>query len=87
MRFQTDSVPLLPAARALKTELTTEKLADTIFPYLTAVEDDKLAAQTFTMYVKNCPIVAVSGCDRRRKIPRPPKVVDLAVVRSSPQCP
>lgn len=33
---------------ALKTNQTTEDLADTIFPYLTAVEGLKLAAQGFT---------------------------------------
>jgi mercuric reductase len=37
---------------ALKARLTTEELADTIFPYLTAVEGVKLAAQAFTMDVK-----------------------------------
>ena len=34
-------------AMALKAALTTEELADTIFPYLTAVEGVKLAAQAF----------------------------------------
>ncbi len=37
---------------ALKAGLTTEELADTIFPYLTAVEGVKLAAQTFRKDVK-----------------------------------
>lgn len=37
---------------ALKAGLTTEELADTIFPYLTAVEGVKLAAQTFKKDVK-----------------------------------
>jgi len=37
---------------ALKAGLTTEELADTIFPYLTAVEGVKLAAQGFTKDVK-----------------------------------
>jgi mercuric reductase len=37
---------------ALKASLTTEELADTIFPYLTAVEGVKLAAQTFKKDVK-----------------------------------
>jgi mercuric reductase len=37
---------------ALKARLTTEELADTIFPYLTAVEGVKLAAQTFKKDVK-----------------------------------
>jgi len=33
---------------ALKAGLSIEELADTIFPYLTAVEGLKLAAQSFT---------------------------------------
>ena len=37
---------------ALKAGLTTEELADTIFPYLTAVEGVKLAAQAFNRDVK-----------------------------------
>ena len=37
---------------ALKTALTTAELADTIFPYLTAVEGVKLAAQAFKKDVK-----------------------------------
>jgi mercuric reductase len=37
---------------ALKAGLTTAELADTIFPYLTAVEGVKLAAQGFTKDVK-----------------------------------
>ena len=37
---------------ALKADLTTEELAETIFPYLTAVEGVKLAAQTFKKDVK-----------------------------------
>ncbi len=37
---------------ALKASLTTEELADTIFPYLTAVEGVKLAAQSFKKDVK-----------------------------------
>ena len=37
---------------ALKASLTTGELADTIFPYLTAVEGVKLAAQTFKKDVK-----------------------------------
>ncbi len=37
---------------ALKAHLTTEELADTIFPYLTAVEGIKLAAQSFKKDVK-----------------------------------
>lgn len=37
---------------ALKVELSTENLADTIFPYLTAVEGIKLAAQAFKKDVK-----------------------------------
>ncbi len=37
---------------ALKAGLGTEELADTIFPYLTAVEGIKLAAQAFTKDVK-----------------------------------
>jgi mercuric reductase len=37
---------------ALKASLTTEALADTIFPYLTAVEGLKLAAQGFRKDVK-----------------------------------
>ncbi len=37
---------------ALKAGLTTEELADTIFPYLTAVEGVKLAAQAFRKDVK-----------------------------------
>lgn len=41
------------AVMALKAGLTTEDLADTIFPYLTAVEGLKLAAQTFKRDVKN----------------------------------
>jgi len=36
----------------LKADLTTEELAETIFPYLTAVEGVKLAAQTFKKEVK-----------------------------------
>jgi mercuric reductase len=39
-------------AMALKAHLTTEELADTIFPYLTAVEGVKLAAQAFKKDVK-----------------------------------
>jgi mercuric reductase len=39
-------------AMALKARLTTEELADTIFPYLTAVEGVKLAAQAFRKNVK-----------------------------------
>jgi mercuric reductase len=39
-------------AMALKAGFTTEELADTIFPYLTAVEGVKLAAQTFRKNVK-----------------------------------
>jgi mercuric reductase len=39
-------------AMALKARLTTEELADTIFPYLTAVEGVKLAAQGFKKDVK-----------------------------------
>jgi mercuric reductase len=38
---------------ALKARLTTHELADTIFPYLTAVEGLKLAAQGFHRDVKN----------------------------------
>ena len=37
---------------ALKAGLTTEELGDTIFPYLTAVEGLKLAAQSFNKDVK-----------------------------------
>ena len=36
----------------LKAGLTAEELAETIFPYLTAVEGIKLAAQAFTKDVK-----------------------------------
>jgi mercuric reductase len=39
-------------AMALKARLTTEELGDTIFPYLTAVEGVKLAAQGFKKDVK-----------------------------------
>lgn len=37
---------------ALKAGLTAEELADSLFPYLTAVEGVKLAAQEFTEDVK-----------------------------------
>ena len=37
---------------ALKARLTTQELADTIFPYLTTVEGVKLAAQGFKKDVK-----------------------------------
>ncbi|MGB7290806.1 MAG: mercury(II) reductase [Thermodesulfobacteriota bacterium] len=43
---------------AIKAGLTTEKLANTIFPYLTAVEGLKLAAQTFHKDVSNLPCCA-----------------------------
>ena len=36
------------AALAIKTGLTVDDLADTIFPYLTTVEGLRLAAQTFS---------------------------------------
>jgi mercuric reductase len=43
---------------AIKAGLTTEELANTIFPYLTAVEGLKLAAQTFDKDVTHLPCCA-----------------------------
>lgn len=45
---------------ALKAALTTQELADTIFPYLTAGEGLKLVAQSFTKDVNNLSCCAES---------------------------